>query len=327
MRIATSFIYDQNIRSITEQQTKVFKSQQQLATGKRVVNPRDDPPAAARILDLDKDIANREQYQDNITYARNRLEHEESALGGALSLLQRVRELTVQAANGTNISSDRLSISYEVEQLRDELFGLANTRDAGGDFIFAGFQGSAVAAAFSVDTSADPRYSYNGDLGQRTIQISDRRFVPDTDHGYGVFMQIPSYLDRDQSGDGNPDAVRSAFETLDMLVTVLQGGSHATTGTNTGADPNDIANYLPELDNVIDNFNDIRTQVGGRLNALQERNFVNEDLNVSSEKQRSDVRDLNYAEAVSQYQLDMTTLEAAQKTFVQIQNLSLFNFI
>lgn len=327
MRISTSQIYDTGMRTMAERQQSIFRTQQQLSSGLRIIGAQDDPVGMSRIMDLDKDISIRTQYQSNISYARARLNQEDTALDSTTNLLQRVRELAVRAANDTMTSSDRLAISYEVGQLRDELFGLANTQNANGEFIFGGYQGDASPAAFSFDPSGNVLYVYNGDLGRRQIQISDSRYVADADNGFRVFERIVSNLDRDQTGDGNPDSTRSAFETLDMLAKVLSGQTYTHSTNGSGNDPNDIASYLGELDNILGNVLDIRAEVGGRLNALDEQENANESLNYSSEAARSQVRDLDYVEAISRYQQDLTALDAAQKSFSKINGMTLFNYI
>lgn len=321
MRVSTSMIFQRGLNAMTDQQAKLSQTELQLATGNRVLSPKDDPAAAARILDLNREIESVTQHQRNVERTVARLSLEDTSLGGAVNLLQRVRELTVQGANDTYEAADRVAIGYEVEQLRDELLGLANTRDANGEYIFSGLEGDKPAF---VDTGA--AVNYNGDLGQRLINITYDRQMPDGDHGMQVFGNIPAGLDAD--GDGTVELSRNVFETLDLLVDVLNGNAQPAPGSgNPDEDANRLNNYLRELDSAVGNILDVRARVGARLNAVEEQERVNEDFLVTMESTRSEEKDLDYAEAVSRFQQQLTALQASQQSFMKIQDLSLFKFI
>ena len=321
MRISTSMMFQRGVSAMLEQQSKLSKTELQLATGNRVLNPSDDPAAAARILDFNRQIETVGQHQRNIDAVRSRLQLEDATLDGAGNLLQRIRELTVQAANDTNNPQNRAAIGYEMEQLRDEMLGLANTRDANGEYIFSGFKGDT--AAF---TDTGVAVNYTGDQGQRLIRISYGRQISDGDTGFDVFGNVNASLDAD--GDGTVEPVRNIFETLDLLSGLLGGTSHPAPGSgNPTEDANRIDNYLRELDAAMVKVLDVRARVGARINAVDEQERVNEDFLLVMESGRSEEKDLDYAEAVSRFQQQLTALQASQRSFSQIQDLSLFNFI
>ncbi len=322
MRIATSTIFQRGVSAMLDQQSKLSRTELQLATGNRLLKPSDDPASAARILDLNRQIETVNQHQRNIDAARSRLDLEDATLSGAGNLLQRVRELTVQAANDTNTPQNRAAIGYEIEQMRDELLGLANTRDANGEYIFSGFMGDT--AAFT--DAGGGTVNYTGDQGQRLIRISHSRQIADGDNGFEVFANIHASLDAD--GDGTVEPVRNIFETLDLLSGLLDGTVHPAPGSgNSAEDANGIGNYLTELDSAMGNILDVRARVGARINAVEEQERVNEDFLVVMETTRSDEKDLDYAEAVSRFQQQLAALQASQQSFAQIQDLSLFNYL
>lgn len=190
MRISTSQLQQRALSSILEQQNRVSRTQLQLGSGKRILSPSDDPAGAARLLDLKQGIQINEQYQENINITRARLNIEESALTGVEDLLRRVKELTIQANNSTNGSEGRVNIGFEIQQRLNELIDLANTKDGNGEYIFSGFQG--LTQAFSQDVNGNT--VFNGDQGQRFLQVSSSRQVADRDSGSDVFMAV---------GDGN----------------------------------------------------------------------------------------------------------------------------
>ena len=187
LRISTQMIYDRSVSAMLKQQNDVANTQLQLSTGRRVLTAADDPASAARVLDLNGALETTRQYMNNADRARARLETEEGVLSSVTNLLQRVSELAVQGNNDHLTDTDRDSIATELRQLEDQLFGLANTRDSNGEYIFSGFQSNT--RPFSHVSGV---YSYNGDLGSRELQISADRQLSDGDNGFDVFMDIPT---------------------------------------------------------------------------------------------------------------------------------------
>ncbi len=184
MRISTGQIYQAGLKALLDQQSALAKTQQQVATGRRVLVPSDDPAASAELLGLDQSYRITSQYQENITMARTRLNQEESTLASIGNMLNRVRELANQGNNSTLTNIDRGALAVEVKQLLQELFDLANTRDASGEYLFAGMQSRTQ--PFTVDAAGN--YRYNGDQGQRFVQIGPTRQVATGDTGLEVFQ-------------------------------------------------------------------------------------------------------------------------------------------
>ncbi|HET8711416.1 MAG TPA: flagellar hook-associated protein FlgL [Spongiibacteraceae bacterium] len=186
-RISIAQIFTQGLRGILGAQSQIYKTQNQLSSGKRVLQPSDDPAAAAQILQLNQAQADVTQFKKNITGAQNSLGLEDTQLDNVTTLLTRVRELAVQAGDGALTLSDRKAIATELSQRLDELAGLSNTRSANGEYIFGGFQGQQ--APF---VQSGTSYVYRGDEGQRYVQISSSTYVPINDSGQSIFVAVPS---------------------------------------------------------------------------------------------------------------------------------------
>ena len=128
IRITQGMMY---ARALTDVQSGLFRYsqlQQEVASGRRISRPSDDPAAALRILPLRSDLRDLSQLSNNVVLARETLDTSASALEDASSVMQRVRELTTQAANGTLSGNDRKSIGAEVDQLLSQVLGTANHR-------------------------------------------------------------------------------------------------------------------------------------------------------------------------------------------------------
>lgn len=186
MRVSTAFNAQRGIDALLEQQKRLAELQEQLSSGKRLLKPSDDPTGTSQVLRLNQAITETEQYQRNANNALNRLSLEESTLDSVQNSLLRIRELTVQGANSTLGNSDRAAIAQEVRERLSELLGLANTRDANQEYLFSGYQ--VTNPPFS--QTANGTLIYNGDQGQRSIQVSSGRQIPDSDSGNDVFVDI-----------------------------------------------------------------------------------------------------------------------------------------
>jgi flagellar hook-associated protein 3 FlgL len=186
MRVSTNQMNLIALNSILEQQTKIARSQEQLSTGKRILSPSDDPSGTAALIGYQQTLDSLTQYQNNVTFARQRLQGEESALASVGNILDRVRELALQANNATLTEEDRRYIAVEVRQNLEEIMTVANTTDANGEYIFAGYQGRIQ--PFSRDSGGN--YVYSGDSGQRFLQIGATQQAAIGDAGEDVFMRI-----------------------------------------------------------------------------------------------------------------------------------------
>lgn len=401
MRISTNQLQQQGINSMLEQQVKLSKTQLQVSTGRRILTPADDPAAASQVLGLTQQKEVVGQYQSNADAARARLSLEESALVGVGDLLQRVRELAVQANNAPLSNSDRVSIAQEVRQRLDELLSLSNTKDGNNEYLFSGYQGQVQ--AFAPNTAGG--FNYNGDEGQRYLQIGSNRQVAVGDSGTSVFRAIRNgngiFTTQENSANTGtgiidpgtvngtfvPDTYALAFiqvlptDPVTYTVTGVTSGLVASGAYTSGSSINfngvqtsvsgrpangdsfsitpsanqdiftTVQNFargletaistpasqahfnntmnrtLIDLDRSLDNVIDIRTRVGSRLNAIDSQKDFNDSFKLQLQETLSNLQDLDYAEAVSRLNLQITGLQAAQQSFVKIQGLSLFNFL
>jgi len=380
--------------------SNLVDTQQQISTGKKVNKPSDDPVAAARILKLDQELKRVDTYERNANLADNRLKQEESALASSVDIIQRVRELTVQAGSGSLSPNDRQSISSELKERLGQLANITNSRDASGEYIFSGFQGSSQ--AFARDGQGD--WVYQGDEGQRKLEIDDGVTVPISDHGKGIFVDVPRSVSVENSASTNgyisglevvdQDALRAAsppdsprksiylgvqagevievdasgtpvtpavtFGNIDeeidvygmkMTVNGAEDGSRFEVGINReqsvfgtienlidglegiakGSDRGNaeydalIAESLTNLDNAQEKIILKQTELGGRLNAVESTTAFLEDSGLYTKEIRSQLQDVDYAEAISNLSFQSFVLQAAQQSFAQVSRLSLFD--
>ena len=202
MRISTQQVFLNNIDNLSKASSDIFYTQQQLSTGKRVLQPSDDPVASAQIQKFNKEIARTEQFSDNIDVSQRRLELEENTINQVNNLSIRLRELTIQGKNGVLNDSDRRAIASEVGEIVKSLDGLMNTKDVQGEYLFSGNKG--FTKPYTIDASTG-RYVFNGDDGQRFIQVGPENQVASTDSGFDIFEKVAKV-----SGYVLPDLTQTA---------------------------------------------------------------------------------------------------------------------
>lgn len=301
MRISTSFIQQQSVEAMLRQQTELAKTQQQVSTGERILSPSDDPVAAVRVLGIERDLNLTEQYQSNADVAESKLSVTDGVLSSAADILQRIRQLAVQGLNDSNDANARQAIAEEMNQLNESLLSLANSTDANGEYLFSGYQSNTQ--AFDPST-----YAYNGDSGQRNVRVGSGYLVEISEPGDQIFVS--------NNLDGSTQAI---FQTIEDFTTALNNNDVSTAPNN--------GDFLSNLDTSLGQVLGARTNVGTRLNAIDLQRAVNEASIASLESNRSQLADLDYAEAITRLNQQSVGLQAAQQAYVKVQGLSLFNFI
>ena len=299
MRISTNTIYELGVTAIQKQQVDLIKSQQQLSTGKRVLTPSDDPIAAAQALEIGQTQAINRQYSKNADTAQSSLQLEESTLNGVVNLIQDVRQRVVNSGDPTLSSTDLQAFGSELTNSYQQLLSLANSTDGNGKYLFSGFAGGTQ--PFTQTSGAGV---YAGDQGQRTIQIGASRTIEVSDSGQNIFKPGVSGQD--------------LFETINTVLTAFNGGSITSTQINTA---------LNGLDAALNNVSKVRSAIGARLNEIDSMKNLNSDLDTQFSQTLSNLQDVDYTKAISDLSKQQVNLEAAQKSFVSVTQLSLFNFI
>lgn len=187
MRISTNMMYDAGVARLTEQQSALLKTQQQISSNRRLLTPSDDPVAAARALDLSQGQSVNAQYGVNRMTAISSLSLEESVLNSVTTLIQDVQTQTIAAGNASYDDKQRGYIATEFRSRLEELIGLANTRDGEGNYIFSGYK--TASQPFAANSAGA---AYSGDQGQRMLQVGTSRQLAISDAGDAVFENIQS---------------------------------------------------------------------------------------------------------------------------------------
>ena len=389
-------------------------------------------------MQLSQEEALNAQYTSNNTAAQNSLNSEEATLSSIGTVLQRIREIAVQAGNGALDSTDRDSLGTELQQREDELLSLMNGKDASGHYLFGGSQSDQQPFVRNPDGS----YTYLGDEGKTNVQVASSTFIalgdngkdlfenvfnanrvstnhatvgvnadgtlstgrislglvtdknaydttfpasnpPAATDGIGIhFLNSTDYVVYDQATlpvgfnwatynpvtppagqlttgaidtntastdfisyggvkvqiDGVPqtgddflvnrkpdEEKRSLLNTVSDLRKALQGSGDTQEDARVIRDAAAVG--ISNLDAVYTKVDAVRGSIGARLNTLDSTGDFIADVSLVNKAVKSDLEDLDYADAISRLSLQSTILSAAQQSYVKISGLSLFNFI
>lgn len=432
MRISTAQIYNAGNRGISGNQVDLFKLQNQMSTGRRMLTPSDDPVASAQALVLTQSKEVSAQYLRNQDEAQNRLGMLEGQISAVGELMQYVRETVVKAGNATLNNVDRGFIAKDLEGRFSELIGMANAQDGTGSYLFSGYQGAV--RPFDVTVAGA---NYAGDEGQRLAQVEASRqistsvsggalfgrgngafvtesgsnqgsasidkgsldslnawkqgvsaaglwYVDNTDPANPVnhageieirFVDVAGVINYELTAldsitglesviDGptvftsgqpiplvnggtdlgasvtisgapavgdtfsvNPSTEQNVFTTLRNTINMLTEGISSAAGATSTDYANKLAANLVSIDKAMENILNVHTSVGTRLNELDSLANAGADLQLQYESSLSTLQDLDYAKAISDMAQKQMQLEAAQLSFKQISQLSLFSIL
>lgn len=187
MRITNSLNQSQFLASISALEQGIAQTNNQLSTNQSFTTASQNPVAAGSVNNYNQALAQSQQFDTNANSAKTNLSTEDTALTNVQSQLQSLRNLALEANSGTVTGSDLTAIATQATQIQNSLLSLANTQNGNGEYIFGGY--AAQAQPF---TQSAAGATYNGDTGQRQVQIATGHTIADGDNGDAVFNQIPT---------------------------------------------------------------------------------------------------------------------------------------
>ncbi len=309
MRISTMTMQNQGVNAMLDKQADLSKTELQLATGRKILRPSEDPVNSSMVLNLKESIAISEQFMRNADMATTSLSYQESTLEGVTENIQRARELALQGMSDTNSTSSRKAIAMELEQIREAIFNLANTRNEQGEYIFAGAVTPTAPGPFKSMEPGTGEVTFDGSDSNRQIQIGIGQKVISRDSGVDIF------------GDLNSADKDDLFSTLGNLIEWLNPADPANPKV-TSSD-----GILGNLDKGLDRILAVEARIGARMNMIERHTNVERSFVDKMKENLSGINDVDYAEAISQFNIDQVGLQAAQQAYTKIQGLSLFQYI
>ncbi len=281
MRVANKAIYDSVKYNLGSISEELNKANEIVTTGKRINNLSDDPVGLTQSLNIRSTLASIEQMGRNISYGNSWLTTSESALTSVQNIISDTKVLCIQMANATIGSDQRSSAAGTVQNMLDEIVSLGNT-DVAGNYIFAGSKTDTV--------PFDQDGTYNGDNNAFAIKISKNSTVEIGSDGEAVFGTV--------------------FNTLIDLKDALQS--------------NDVGGIQVAMGDLDGHFEDISAKisdVGSKMNRMEIKDNILQDLNFSNTERLSKIEDADIAEAIMNLSAAELTYQAALASSSKVMTL------
>jgi flagellar hook-associated protein 3 FlgL len=186
MRITTNMIYDRNLATMGKVSERQNTAYEQLMTGDKFSRAGEDPSGMSQKMALTKEIDLFKQYSVNGSLLENSLGHEDTVLTSINTAMLSAKTLIQKANSSAMGSEERTAIASELEGLQKQMFDLMNSKNSQGEFIFGGNQSKTQ--PFVKDASGN--YVFQGDTGQRSIQVSPTVQIPANDSGFNLFETV-----------------------------------------------------------------------------------------------------------------------------------------
>lgn len=303
MRIASTQYHATMNSALQTASEAVENVMQQMASGRRLLRPSDDPVTDVRLSRLAREDASLDQYRSNITALKSRLQQNETYLDGMTKDMMQARDLLVWAGDGGNSPSDVNAMASSLQSLRDSLFYSANIRDHEGRYLFSGTAVDVATVTYDPAAPAGSRYSFTGNTGVQNVVV-----------GNGVT----------QAANVSLPEMAALLNQLDQTAAALQAP---------GADVNNPAVHavvkagLDGIDAALDSVSSRIARLGGSQNILQTLADNHSNVSLSNKQAMITLGQLDYGDAAVKLNAYTTALEATQKAYGKVSALSLFNIL
>jgi len=301
MRIATAQYQSNMNQSLQLNQERLSSLTQQMATGKRILVPSDDPIDNVRLSRLQREEAAVTQYRDNIASIKIRLTKNEGYLGGMVNDIAAGRDQIVWALDGANTSDDLKAMINPLQALRDSLFFSANTVDQEGRYVFSGTKTSTPAMAYDAAAPAGSRYSYAGNTNEQRVVV-----------GNGLT----------QVANDNMQGMEQVLNSLDATIAMLGSGN---VNVNVPATRAVLEANLTGFDKGLDMVTAKIAVLGGKQNILDTLDANHGNVSLSNQMAITDIGQLDMGVAATELNGYSTALQATYKAYSRIGSLSLFS--
>jgi len=281
MRVTQGMLASNSLRNLSNSYTKMGKYQDQLATGKKITKPSDDPVVAMKGMFYRSNLSEVEQYKRNLSESYLWMENSEDGVNHVNEALSRVRELVVQGTNGTLSDTDKEAVGREIEQIKKDIMTVANTQ-INGRYIYNGTNTSQAPVTLGED-------------GKIKVTMNTSDYLVEVSRGVSLKANI------------NPDNVfgQKIFETLQSIEDNLTSTEFVAT---------DLNSLLGDLDKQMDTLSAERSELGARYNRLEmiESRILSQE--VIATRVLSDNEDADLERVI----VDLTTQESIHRAALSV---------
>jgi flagellar hook-associated protein 3 FlgL len=298
MRITQQMMANNLSRSLSQHTEKLMKAQSAVSSGKQITTASDDPVGMSHVLDYRKTLASIDQYSRNITQANTGLNLADTTLSDIQALLNQAKSLAIEQANGTYNADDKKTVAGQLQQIRDQIIQLANTKN-GNQYLFGGR--NTVTPPY--DSEHPETATFNGDDSQNQILISDN-------------VKLDVHVSGKQAFDGT---IAGTADPVVVLTTLIDGLN--------ANDSSAAASSLDPLDQCMAQVSDTQAAVGITLNHLDATETHLSDLKLSFQAMLSNTEDADLTKTITDLTAQQSAYDASLAVTAKIIQHSLLDYL
>lgn len=303
MRISSLFNYEAMLAQLSVNGTRISKLTEQMATQKRVNVPSDDPIAAVRLVQLNREQSAIRQYQSNITRVSGSLASQEANVKAISDQMLALSDKLISAANGAHANQDMQGYGVELSSMLDSLIAFMNAQNESGGYLFSGTKTDIKPIQWDEEQG---KYIYTGNDEKRESQVAN-----------GITISE------------NTD-IATAFSTSDTDLAMLNKLKTLSEKMQDPAIP--MSEYQDEITQLIDltqttrdNIGSVFTDLGSRQNRLTLLSDTHTDVSMANEQVIHELSDTDWATTSMNLQLYINSVQITNKAYNMISQLSLFS--
>lgn len=296
MRVVLSEMYTDLLANIQTDRQDVNQDVVEASSGKSVNNLSDNPLAAGQLVISNAQIADVDQFSYSISTVQGSLNMADSALNSVVSSLTQAVSVGTEAAGGTLSTSELQALGQQVDQIQQQVIGLANTT----------YQGNYVFAGTAVNTQPyNANGVYAGNTSVNSVEVGEGQTASMGLAGSTIFGA--------PAAAGQPDLT---FQYLSQLSSDIKSNNQNAIAT-------DITNVQSALNNVIAQ----RSSYGDTLQQLNSDSTNLSQEKITLQQYQTTLVGANEAQVATDLSQSQTTLEAAIEAAGQISQESLINYL
>jgi flagellar hook-associated protein 3 FlgL len=303
MRISQTQYQATMIGALQDAQSRLSTLTAQMASGKALMLPSDDPLTSVRLSRLRREDAAVGQYRDNIAALKSRLTASEGNLDSLTGDMSQARDLMVSALDGSNSSSNLHAFGQELQSLIDSLHNTVNIKDSEGRYLFSGTATGTPTVSYDPSAPVGSRYGFTGNTAQQRVVV-----------GFGTTQ--PANVSLPEMAD--------LLNRLEAGAVAMNASADNTPDATARAAMTDALNAL---DGAADSVGSRIARLGGTQNLLSTLDTNHANVSLSNQQGLIDMGQLDYGAAAVQLDAFDTALAASQKAYAKVSGLSLFDLL
>ncbi|EPJ3763376.1 TPA: flagellar hook-associated protein FlgL [Providencia stuartii] len=308
MRLSTNMIYHQRLQDMNNAQARWMDAGSQLASGKRVSKPSDDPQASSQAVRVNQSENRNQQYVVSRGFAKTGMLLQMSVLTQMTEVTTQIDTTIIQASNQGSLSdSDRMSLAEQLSGLKDQLVALGNTTDGNGRYIFAGYKSDKP--PFEVNAAGDVIYK-GGDKAIMQNVSSDR--------------EMTTYFTGAQVFATDSNNVVNVFKALNEGIAALKTPQDQATQSEKEAAQKALDSANTAVKSALDKISNIESKQGLQLQEIDQLNFLADTRSIQNSQRISELLDTNWTGVTTDYYKEMAMFQASQDIFKDLNSMSLF---